>query len=308
MKRWRILTIGQTDLFVHPAVLPFAVYAVLMGHGVLWLISVLSILMHEMAHALVAAAFGCAPTALELTPLGAVMMLEDEMKLPPLKRAGMLLAGPVASMGMAGLAVWLTDKGWLSTDTGRPAFLCNVVIVLLNLLPVLPLDGGRLLHLILSSVLPARYAVKSMHVFGTVIGLALICLNVAVSLKYGGWNLSLAFAGCSILYSTATALTTSKLRELRSFMDRKIALEQRGVQPCKMLCAMGNLPLHRLLRVLPTHQQVIFSVVEPGTMALLGMIDENRLIQHYLNQPGMTLAEALALSENAANTTKDDTI
>ncbi len=308
MKRWRILTIGQTDILVHPAVLPFAAYAILLGHGMLWLISALSILVHEMAHALTASAFGCAPTALELTPLGAVMLLEDEMKLPPLKRAGMLLAGPMASMGLAGLAVWLTDKGWLVSSVGMQVFLCSLAIVLVNLLPVLPLDGGRLLHLLLSRVLPAHHAVKVLQAFGTVIGIALIGLNIAVSLKYGGWNLSLAFAGCSILYSTAAAVTTSKLRELRSFMDRKIALEQKGVQPCKVLCAMGDLPLHRLLRVLPVHQQVIFTVVEPGSMSLLGMIDENRLIQHYLDWPGMTLAEALALSENTANTTNDDTI
>lgn len=308
MKRWRMLTISQTDILVHPAVLPFAAYAILLGHGMLWLMSMMSILVHEAAHALTAAAFGNAPAALELTPLGAVMLLEDEMKLPPLKRAAMLLAGPTASLVMAGLALWLTDRGWLAVSGGTQLFLCNIAIVMINLLPVFPLDGGRLLHLLLVCLLPAQLASKIMRMLGGFVGIGLIMLNIIVSVRHGGWNLSLAFAGCSILYSTATALTTSKLRELRSFMDRKIALEQRGVQPCKMLCAMGNLPLHRLLRVLPTHQQVIFYVVEPGTMALLGMIDENRLIQHYLNRPGMPLAEALALSENAANTTKDDTI
>ena len=308
MKRWRMLTIGQTDILVHPAVLPFAAYAILLGHGMLWLMSMMSILVHEAAHALAAAAFGNAPAALELTPLGAVMLLEDEIKLPPLKRAAMLLAGPIASLVMAGLALWLTDRGWLAVSGGAQLFLCNIAIVMINLLPVFPLDGGRLLHLLLAWLLPAQLASRIMRMLGGIVGIGLIMLNIIVSVRHGGWNLSLAFAGCTILYSTAAALTTEKLRELRALMDRKIALEQRGVQPCKMLCAMGNLPLHRLLRVLPTHQQLIFCVVEPGTMALLGMIDENRLIQHYLNRPGMPLAEALALSENAANTTKDDTI
>lgn len=308
MKRWRILTIGHTALFIHPAVLPFAAYAFLLGHGTLWLISALSILLHETAHALVAAAFGCAPSAVEMTPLGAVMLLEDEMKLSSFKRAGMLLAGPLASAALVGLAVWMTGEGWIALSIGRHFFLCNIAIVLINLLPVFPLDGGRLLHLLLSSILPAHHAVKALQVLGGVVGIALIGLNLVISLKYGGWNLSLAFAGCSILYSTAAAVTTSKLRELRSFMDRKIALERRGVQPCKVLCAMGNLPLHRLLRILPVHQQAIFTVVEPGSMSLLGVIDENQLMQHYLNQPGMTLTEALFLSENAVITTNDDTI
>ena len=308
MKRWRILTIGQTDILVHPAVLPFATYAILLGHGMLLLMSMLSILAHEAAHALVAAAFGSVPDALELTPLGAVILLENELKLPPLKRAAMLLAGPTASLVMAGLALWLMDRGWLTPAVGAQLFLCNIAIVMINLLPVFPLDGGRLLHLLLSGILSLQIVSKIMRMLGGFVGIVLIALNIIVSVRHGGWNLSLAFAGCSILYSTAAALTTEKLRELRAFMERKIALERRGYQPCRLLCAMGNYPLRRLLHALPGNRQVFCAVLEPGSMALLGVLSENQLIQRYLDQPGITLSEALLLSENAANTTKDDTI
>lgn len=308
MKRWRMLTIGQTDILVHPAVLPFAVYAILLGHGMLWLMSMLFILAHEAAHALTAAAFGNAPTALELMPLGAVMLLEDELKLPLLKRAAMLLAGPTASLVMAGLALWLTDRGWLTPAVGAQLFLCNIAIVMINLLPVFPLDGGRLLHLLLAGLLPAQLASKIMRMLGGIVGIGLIMLNIIVSVRYGGWNLSLAFAGCTILYSTAAALTTEKLRELRAFMERKIALERRGYQPCRLLCAMGNYPLRRLLHALPGNRQVFCAVLEPGSMTLMGVISENQMIQHYLDRPGITLSEALLLSENAIKTTKDDTI
>ncbi len=308
MKRWRMLTIGQTDILVHPAVLPFAVYAILLGHGMLWLMSMLSILAHEAAHALAASAFGSVPAALELTPLGAVMLLEDELKLPPLKRAAMLLAGPTASLVMAGLALWLTDSRWLAPAVGSQLFLCNIAIVMINLLPVFPLDGGRLLHLLLSGILSLRIASKIMHLLGRIVGIILIALNIIVSVKHGGWNLSLAFAGCSILYCTEAGLTTEQMRELRAFMERKIALERRGYQPCRLLCAMGNYPLRRLLHALPGNRQVFCAVLEPGSMALMGGISENQMIQHYLDRPGITLSEALLLSENAIKTTKDDTI
>ena len=308
MKHWRVLTIGHMSVYLHPAVLPFAAYAIMLGHGMLWLMSMMSILVHEAAHALAAAAFGNAPAALELTPLGAVMLLEDELKLPPFKRASMLLAGPTASLVMAGLALWLTDRGWLTPAVGTQLFLCNIAIVMINLLPVFPLDGGRLLHLLLAGLLPAQLASKIMRMLGGIVGIGLIMLNIIVSVRHGGWNLSLAFAGCSILYSTAAALTTEKLRELRAFMDRKIALERRGYQPCRLLCAMGNYPLRRLLQALPGTRQVFCAVIEPESMALLGLLSENQLIQRYLDQPGITLSEALLLSENAANTTKDDTI
>lgn len=308
MKRWRILSIGNTGLFLQPAVFPFALYALLLGYGRLWASSILSILLHETAHALTAAAFKCAPSAVEITPLGAVMLLEDDMKLPLLKRAAMLFAGPAASLMLAGLSVWLTNTGCLNLSLARSFFLCNIAIVTINLLPVLPLDGGRLLHLLLSHVISPRFASKFVRLLGFLTGFALIILNIAVSVKYGGWNLSLAVAGCSILYSTTIAMMTNKLQELRFFMDRKIALERRGYQPCKLLCVMGNTPLRRILSALPGNRQVFCVVFESGSMSMLGVINETQMIQSYLDKSGITLADALTLSEKAAKTTKNDTI
>lgn len=305
MRRWRILTIGQTDLFLHPAVLPFAAYAFLSGHGMLWLTAVLSVLVHETAHALTAAVLGCPPSSIEMTPLGAVMLLEDETKLPPIKRAAMLLAGPAASLLFCCLAVKLAGNGWTG---GAQLFLSNLSIVMVNLLPVFPLDGGRLLYLILSRFLPARTAEQIMRVLGCILGIGLIFLNVAVSLKYGGWNLSLAFAGCSIIYSTTAAMTTNKLHEIRMFMDRKIALERRGYMKCEVLCVMGNLPLRHLLHALPSNRHSLQVIIEPGTMAVLGFVGENQMIQQYLNQPTSTAMDALALSKNRKDNTKIDTI
>lgn len=305
MRRWRILTIGHTDLFLHPAALPFAAYAILSGHGMLWLTAALSILVHESAHAIAAAAFRCAPSAIEMTPLGAVMLLEDELKLPPLRRAVMLLAGPAASLLLCWLAIRLARSGWSGS---AQLFLSNLSIVMVNLMPVFPLDGGRLLHLGLSRVLPVRTAEQIMRILGCIAGIGLIILNLVVSIKHGGWNLSLTCAGCSILYSTAVATMTGRLRELRMFMDRKIALERDGYRRCKILYVMGNLPLRSLLRALPGNRQMFCIALEPGSMSTLGLISENQLIQHYLNHPGAAVSDVLALYKNAENSTKVDTI
>ena len=47
MKRWRVLNVGSTEILLHPAVLAFAVYAFLLGYGRLWLLSVMSVILHE---------------------------------------------------------------------------------------------------------------------------------------------------------------------------------------------------------------------------------------------------------------------
>ena len=307
MKRWRVLNVGSTEILLHPAVLAFAVYAFLLGYGRLWLLSVISVLLHEGAHAVVATLFKCSPSVVELTPMGAVMLLEDETKLPTMKRVLMIVAGPAISLCLAGLAVWATGHCYVSPSNGETLFLCNIAIVAINLLPVLPLDGGRLLHVMLCTILPLPVSARVLKYSAYIIGLALICLNIAVSIKYGGWNLSLAFAGCSILYSAAVATTTSKLRELRVFVERKTKLESKGYQTCKVMCVMGNIPIRHILSRLPANRQLICVVLEQGSMAMKGLINENEMIQHYLSTPSILMGEALfcqKVRENSPNMTQ----
>ena len=133
MKKWRILSLGVTEISLHPMLLLYMLYAFLTGHGLYMLIALLSILLHECAHAVVATLFGRQPRSIELSPLGAVMKLEDENALTPVKRGIMLLAGPAITLTLCLTAIILTSQRLLSVSCGRMLFLSNLAILLLNL-------------------------------------------------------------------------------------------------------------------------------------------------------------------------------
>lgn len=307
MRKWLLLTIGSTDVILHPALLMYLLYALLTGHGAFALLATGSILLHELSHAVCAVLFGYPPRSIELTPLGAVMRLEDEYRLPPLRRAVMVLAGPVATFLLCMAAVMLTKCQVLPQNVGRMLFLSNLSILLLNLLPALPLDGGRLLSVLLGMFLPVRRVQLVMRCVSTLLGLGMIVLNIYVSCTLGGWNLTLAFAGCCLLYGSAVSATTRAMEELRSFMDRKIALEQQGSQPVRCYVALGNVPLGKLVRNLPPGRQAMFLCVEVGSMKLLGFLTEAELTRQYLNRPDMTLQEAASLYPKCQFAPKSDT-
>lgn len=311
MRSWRIATFGTTDVRIHPALPLCFAYAALTGHGMFMVISLLSILLHEGAHTLVAVLFGQAPTSVELTPLGAVMRLEDEGRLSRFPRMLMLLAGPAATLIICWMAVHLTAHEVLSGEYGRLMFMTNLSILILNLLPVLPLDGGRVLSLLLEKLLPLRIARKTMRTIGCLIGVLLIALNIYASLRLGGWNLSLAFAGCCMLYTSSAATTTQAASELRYFMDRKIRFERKGRLHTRMISARADRPLRSLVRSLPASELALFACIEPGTLRMLGFIHEGELIQQYLNRPGMSLSEALRLCKTgpvSPNTTQSEKV
>jgi Zn-dependent protease len=126
--------------------------------GVAWLHGVLaaallfvSVLLHELSHAVVALEHGVPVAGIRLHIFGGVSELEAE---PPTPRAEMLIAivGPLTSFVIAatcyGVGRLVAGWPWLAALTGYLAGV-NLIIGLFNLVPGFPLDGGRLLRAML---------------------------------------------------------------------------------------------------------------------------------------------------------------
>lgn len=300
MNKRRLFTIGSTEITFHPAALLFAIYMVLRGQGMFFLIATISILLHEAAHALAAALLGEMPTEIEWTPLGALMRLEDEQRLPPLRRLIMLVAGPLMTLFLCWVALQLTRIGFMDSLLGRRLFTANLSILLINLLPCLPLDGGRVLSLLLSLLLRAETVSRILRWLGTILGSLCVLGSLVLTWLIGGWNMSLAACGCFLIYASCVGTTTAALAELRQLMTRKIALERRGYLPVKTLAVISTTPLRRIMHALPPRRFVRLLILEPGTLKPLGGCEEARLIAVYLDTPGETCLH-LTKKANPAN-------
>jgi Zn-dependent protease len=108
----------------------------------------LSVLVHELSHSLVARGFGLPVRRILLYPLGGFSEIERE---PPTPAREFLVsvAGPVLSLGLAAAGYGVLH--WTDLD-GVPGLLiqqlvwANLLVGIFNLLPGLPLDGGRMLR------------------------------------------------------------------------------------------------------------------------------------------------------------------
>jgi Zn-dependent protease len=107
-----------------------------------------SVLVHELSHSVVARAFGLPVRRILLYPLGGFSEIERE---PPTPGREFLVsaAGPAISLALAaagyGVARAVDAAGVLSVLLGQLVF-ANVLVGIFNLLPGLPLDGGRMLR------------------------------------------------------------------------------------------------------------------------------------------------------------------
>lgn len=117
-------------------------YAVSLTFAVLLYVSVL---VHELSHTVVALRSGLPVRRISLHVLGGVSEIERPAKTPA-REAGIALAGPLVSLLLAAVGYVvgeLLDPGTIGRLLARALMLSNLLVGVFNLLPGLPLDGGR---------------------------------------------------------------------------------------------------------------------------------------------------------------------
>lgn len=128
---------------------PWAAY--LLAAVVAAVLFVLSLLAHEMAHAIVAQRNGVEVDGITLWLLGGVARLRGEARTPGVDFR-ISVIGPVTSLLAAavfGAAAWLAelaDMNALVVAVPRYLAAINVVLAVFNTIPAAPLDGGRILR------------------------------------------------------------------------------------------------------------------------------------------------------------------
>jgi Zn-dependent protease/CBS domain-containing protein len=145
----------------------------------------ISVVLHELGHALVARRFGLEMKGITLFLFGGVAEMSGE---PPSAKAEfwVAVAGPAVSVAI-GLACFgvgrLAGAGWPVPVQGVVAYLAfiNLILVAFNVIPAFPLDGGRVLRSILWQwKSDLRWATRISARIGSGFGVLLILYGVSV--------------------------------------------------------------------------------------------------------------------------------
>lgn len=146
-----------------------------------WLFAaVLAAAFHELCHWGVICLCRGKVTSLSIGMKGAVMQVEE---LPPHKELLCALAGPVGGLCLLLFAKWIP----------RTAF-CAFVQSVYNLLPLLPLDGGRILKCVLLLFLPEYKAARICDVTALCFRIFMLVMSIWWALIWKAGVLPLIFA------------------------------------------------------------------------------------------------------------------
>lgn len=186
-----------------PATSNRALLALSAGGGILFMASVLA---HELSHSVVAQRRGLSVKRIRLFIFGGVSEIEEDARTPG-EEFAVAFAGPAASIAVGVIflvAAWPFSGA--AASMVRLLGLMNLLLAVFNLLPGLPLDGGRVLHALLWRRRGDRARATRTAVFvGRVLGLVMMAGGAVLVVGWGdltgiwllavGWYLHQAAAG-----------------------------------------------------------------------------------------------------------------
>ena len=235
----------------------------------------ISIALHELGHALMARRYGIRTDDIVLYPIGGVARLHSLGE--GLQEFWITLAGPVVNLLIAG-ALWtvlhLTGR-WAPLDRFvmapegylfQQVMLINLILVIFNLVPAFPMDGGRILRSLLTQVMTKEKATG----IAATIGKALAILFIVIGLLQTQYIL-LSVIGLFIFM--AAGQEHAATRSVALMADRKVG--DAMIRRFEILNHGDT--LGRAADLLLSTSQHDFPVL--GGSEVIGVLSRNALIQ-----------------------------
>lgn len=247
---------------------------------------------HEMAHAAAARALNLKIESLELLPFGCAANIESFAAVPGGAQVIIAAAGPGINILLAAAVIAFSDNISLSAiGSGQvageivlasksqfaSAFLnSNLMLAAINLLPALPLDGGRIMAAILGLCLPGLKAARLVSVFGIVCGTLVVGVGVYLAC-IGNLSPTAFFMGGFMVYGATLNLKNRVLAFMVQSTERKRRLELAPIK-VQIIAAPESMPVYRVMAALDAKKYCIVNVVNEKNR-IIRRLDEGELLE-----------------------------
>ncbi|MEI2283810.1 M50 family metallopeptidase [Paenibacillus polysaccharolyticus] len=281
-----MIRVWGVRISLHPFFVIIMMTSLLTGHFIELITLFAIVFIHECGHAAAAALLGCRVLSIQMLPFGGVAVIEDGGKLTAYREIVIALAGPLQNIMMVGIVLLLSRF-----QLGDPLFLdyiiqANLLIALFNLLPVLPLDGGKIVQAIVS--LWAPYYTTLMWTYRISIlcsaGVILVAISRWLSGDYG-LPLNLLLIGLFLFYSNFTDYRNVPYRFIRFLMNREAVFVRYATTGglAQPIISFPAKPLDTILRLLKREQyHMVYVMNKQGR--ILAVLPEQRVIGSYFQQ------------------------
>ncbi|SIQ07786.1 stage IV sporulation protein FB [Paenibacillus sp. RU4T] len=269
---------------LHPLFAVLMLLSVMTGYLAELLTLFTLVFVHELGHAAAAYGYGWRIREIKLLPFGGVAELEEKPGAPAREEAVIALAGPLQNVWMAAAAWVLGSLGWM--DAGWADYLvhANLLLLAFNLLPIYPLDGGRLLRIACGLRLTFYSTLRLSAWTGMAFSLVMIGYALLPQLhRSSGIQANLLAVGLFLLATNWTYRKHIPFLFLRFLVNRERGARRRireGVRSRPIVVTQRH-PVWTTARMfLRDHYHLVYVMEERGR--IVKVLPEQRIIEGYL--------------------------
>lgn len=231
----------------------------------------LCVTLHEFGHITMGRRFGVKTPEVILSPIGGIANME---RIPekPSEELLVAVAGPLVNVAIAivMMLVFRLDPRQLATidiataPLAQRLLLVNVMLVLFNLIPAFPMDGGRVLRAVLAMFMEARKATALAVQIGQVFAFVFVLIGLV------RFDFVLLLIGVFIYIAGASEEQSAAFRGFASRLKVKDAME---ASPATL---SASAPLSQAIETLLASPQREFPVLDGSR--LVGLLDRNAML------------------------------
>lgn len=282
-----VARLGNTQVYLHVTFLVAALVLAMSGFALHLLVFAGSLLFHEMGHLVAASLQGAEVARIEVWPFGAVGRLDRAWQLGPAAETTVALAGPLNS-GLLCSVAWAVQRGIVQAygPSGAGQFpvlslliRVNLGLLLVNLIPCLPLDGGRVLRSQLA--LKSGYVEASRKVsrWGLWAGFAITAGAVAGVLTGQAWYPFLVI-GPVVAWGATDEKAGAAAQNIMEILNRTEYLAKRKAIPVQEIMVSLDATVSEVVRKLKPSRYHVILVAGKG-MKVVGKVTEASVLQAF---------------------------
>ncbi|MFY4774730.1 M50 family metallopeptidase [Metabacillus sp. RGM 3146] len=270
-------------------------------HPILWAIMFLSVitaqfkgmlmllvivLIHELGHALCASFFSWRIKSIVLLPFGGAAEVDEHGNRPLKEEIWVIAAGPLQHIWLAAAAFLLQYSGILNEADFQAFMYYNVSILLFNLIPIWPLDGGKLLFVLFSFFKPFHNAHKGM----LLVSVFVMAIYNAILLIVSPFQLNLWVISLFLVYHLIMEYKQRRFVLMRFLMERYYG-RQKDIARLKPIVVDQNESIFKVL--LQFQRGFKHQIMVERNGEKWSQLDENELLHAYFNEhrTGSTVGE-----------------
>lgn len=256
-------------------------------------IGIISIILHEFTHIFIGNKFGCRLYNVKIGVTGARAELTDLDELSDNEKLILYLSGPLMNLFLGVILYGLYKI--TNINILNIAFVANIGLCIFNLLPAYPLDGSRILEIILSkynSYRKSKKIVENISFF--IAGILLVLFFISILLH--NVNISLMLIGGLVIYSTILEKKFTMYIVMGDMIKKRRRLIKYDFIENKTVSVFYKNELLNVMRLVDKSKFNVFYILDEE-LKVLKIISEDELLEALKDYGNITLEEYIKLNK-----------